>query len=64
MLMSFAWLASYCAEGFRRALLYEFLPSDSLNKFISSTPTRNRILNWVKLQDITFGIAKGIEYLH
>jgi len=57
-------LVGYCAEGFRRALVYEFLPTDSLNKFISSTPTRNRILNWVKLQDITFGIAKGIEYLH
>ncbi|GLT64187.1 hypothetical protein SLA2020_366950 [Shorea laevis] len=26
--------------------------------------TKNRILNWDKLQDIAFGVAKGIEYLH
>jgi serine/threonine protein kinase len=57
-------LVGYCADGFRRALVYEFLPNDSLDKFISSTPAKNRILNWVKLQDIAFGVAKGIEYLH
>jgi serine/threonine protein kinase len=57
-------LVGYCADGFRRALVYEFLPNDSLDKFISSTPTKNRIFNWVKLQDIAFGVAKGIEYLH
>jgi serine/threonine protein kinase len=52
-------LVGYCADGFRRALVYEFLPNDSLDKFISSTPTKNRIFNWVKLQDIAFGVAKG-----
>jgi serine/threonine protein kinase len=51
-------LVGYCTDGFRRALVYEFLPNDSLNKFISSTPAKNRILNWVKLHDIAFGIAK------
>jgi serine/threonine protein kinase len=38
-------LVGYCADGFRRALVYEFLPNDSLDKFISSTPAKNRILN-------------------
>jgi serine/threonine protein kinase len=57
-------LVGFCADGFRRALVYEFLPNDSLEKFISSTAAKNRILNWDKLQDIAFGVAKGIEYLH
>ena len=29
-------LVGFCADGFRRALVYEFLPNDSLKKFISS----------------------------
>ncbi|XP_059459783.1 rust resistance kinase Lr10-like [Corylus avellana] len=57
-------LVGFCADGFRRALVCEFLPNDSLEKYISSTATKNRILNWDKLQDITIGVAKGIEYLH
>ncbi|XP_059456800.1 rust resistance kinase Lr10-like isoform X2 [Corylus avellana] len=57
-------LVGLCADGFRRALVYEFLPNDSLEKFISSTDTKECILNWDKLHDIALGIAKGIEYLH
>uniref|UniRef100_A0A2N9HRX0 Protein kinase domain-containing protein n=1 Tax=Fagus sylvatica TaxID=28930 RepID=A0A2N9HRX0_FAGSY len=56
-------LVGFCADGFRRALVYEFLPNDSLEKFISSVDS-NRFLGWDKLQDIALGIAKGIEYLH
>nr|XP_023916389.1 rust resistance kinase Lr10-like [Quercus suber] len=56
-------LLGFCADGFRRALVYEFLPNDSLEKFISSVDS-NRFLGWEKLQDIALGIAKGIEYLH
>jgi len=57
-------LVGFCADGIRRALVYEFLPNDSLEKFISSTAAKNLILNWDKLQDIAYGVAKGIEYLH
>jgi serine/threonine protein kinase len=57
-------LVGFCADGFRRALVYEFLPNDSLEKFISSRDTKNSVLNWDKLQDISLGVAKGIEYLH
>jgi serine/threonine protein kinase len=57
-------LVGFCADGFRRALVYEFLPNYSLEKFISSTDTKNRFLGWDKLQDIAIGIAKGIDYLH
>ncbi|CAL5344125.1 unnamed protein product [Camellia sinensis] len=56
-------LVGYCADGFRRALLYEFLPNNSLEKFISTDKEKNS-LGWEKLHDIALGIAKGIEYLH
>ncbi|XP_040989531.1 rust resistance kinase Lr10-like [Juglans microcarpa x Juglans regia] len=57
-------LVGFCADGFRRALVYEFLPNDSLEKFISSADAKNGFLGWEKLRDIALGIAKGIEYLH
>jgi serine/threonine protein kinase len=57
-------LVGFCTDGFIRALVYEFLPNDSLEKFISSRATKSRILNWDKLQNIALGIAKGIEYIH
>ncbi|THG01067.1 hypothetical protein TEA_027290 [Camellia sinensis var. sinensis] len=56
-------LVGYCADGFRRALLYEFLPNNSLDKFISSNQEKHS-LGWEKLHDIALGISKGIEYLH
>jgi serine/threonine protein kinase len=57
-------LVGFCADGFRRALVCDFLPNDSLEKLISSTADKNCFLNWNKLQDIALGVAKGIEYLH
>ncbi|KAG8367235.1 hypothetical protein BUALT_Bualt16G0051500 [Buddleja alternifolia] len=57
-------LVGFCAEGFRRALLYEFLPNESLEKFIFQTGPKRNSLGWAKLQDIALGIANGIEYLH
>ncbi|XP_043694855.1 rust resistance kinase Lr10-like [Telopea speciosissima] len=57
-------LVGFCADGYRRALVYEFLPNGSLEKFIFSRDTKRPILGWEKLQDIAIGIAKGIEYLH
>ena len=57
-------LVGFCADGFRRALIYEFLPNNSLEKFIFSSTINNYSLGWEKLQDIALGIAKGIEYFH
>ncbi|GMP67762.1 hypothetical protein CsSME_00027643 [Camellia sinensis var. sinensis] len=56
-------LVGYCADGFKRALVYEYLPNDSLEKFISSNQEKCS-LGWERLQGIALGIAKGIEYLH
>ncbi|KAK9939118.1 hypothetical protein M0R45_015826 [Rubus argutus] len=57
-------LVGYCADGFRRALVYEFLPNGPLQNFLSSADNENSFLGWDRLQDIALGIAKGIEYLH
>ncbi|CAL9005261.1 unnamed protein product [Prunus brigantina] len=57
-------LVGFCADGFIRALVYEFLPNGSFQNFLSSADNKNSFLGWDKLQDIAIGIAKGIEYLH
>ncbi|XP_050136577.1 rust resistance kinase Lr10-like isoform X4 [Malus sylvestris] len=59
-----ARLVGFCADGFVRALIYEFFPNGSLQDFISSADSKNSFLGWDKLHDIALGIAKGIEYLH
>ena len=59
-----AHLVGYCADGFQRALIYEYLPNKSLEKYIFSSNGKSHILGWEKLQDIALGIAKGIGYLH
>ncbi|XP_052197253.1 rust resistance kinase Lr10-like [Diospyros lotus] len=56
-------LVGFCVDGFRRALIYEFLTNYSLEKFISSNKERLS-LGWKKLQDIALGVARGVEYLH
>ncbi|KAL1363653.1 LEAF RUST 10 DISEASE-RESISTANCEUS RECEPTOR-LIKE PROTEIN KINASE-like 2.4 [Arachis hypogaea] len=58
-------LVGFCLEGSRKALIYEFMPNGSLEKFVhkkadQSTPA----LSWDKLYQIAIGIAKGLEYLH
>ncbi|RVW87494.1 Rust resistance kinase Lr10 [Vitis vinifera] len=57
-------LLGFCADGYKRALIYEFLPNESLDKFIFLAFGNNYSLGWHKLQDIAIGIAKGIEYFH
>ncbi|KAF3948417.1 hypothetical protein CMV_025584 [Castanea mollissima] len=56
-------LIGYCAEGLKRALIYEFMPNSSLDKYIFSQEG-NIILSIEKTYDISFGVARGIEYLH
>ncbi|XP_065868923.1 rust resistance kinase Lr10-like [Euphorbia lathyris] len=54
----------FCADGYRRALVYEYLSNDSLEKFICAPDAKDKFLGWKRLQDIAVGAAKGIEYLH
>lgn len=53
-------LVGFCADGFRRALVYEFLPKGSLQQYVSSLDTEH-FIGWKKLQDIALGIARRIE---
>ncbi|KAL6321695.1 hypothetical protein AAG906_031204 [Vitis piasezkii] len=57
-------LVGFCANGVKRALIYEFLPNESLEKYIFSKSVKDCSLRWETLQNIALGIAKGIEYLH
>ncbi|OVA11311.1 Protein kinase domain [Macleaya cordata] len=57
-------LLGFCADGFQRALIYEFMPNKSLDKFIFSKKGKKPYLGWEKIQNIAISIARGIEYLH
>nr|AJA71625.1 receptor kinase-like protein [Triticum aestivum] len=45
----------------RRALVYEYMPHGSLEKYIFSP---EKSFSWDKLNQIALGIARGIDYLH
>ncbi|XP_058193719.1 LEAF RUST 10 DISEASE-RESISTANCE LOCUS RECEPTOR-LIKE PROTEIN KINASE-like 2.1 isoform X3 [Rhododendron vialii] len=58
-------LLGFCFEGSRRALVYEFMPNGSLDKFIHDGGSLTyRQLGWEALYQIAIGIARGLEYLH
>lgn len=59
-------LLGFCYEGRRRALVYEFMPNGSLEKFIYCTIPKDseQHLGVDKLYEIALGIARGLEYLH
>jgi serine/threonine protein kinase len=56
-------LIDFCVEGSKRALVYEFMPNGSLNKYIF-LPEVSTLLSYDKMYDIALGVARGIEYLH
>ncbi|KAG2283380.1 PR5-like receptor kinase [Brassica napus] len=55
-------LLGFCYEGDKRAIIYEFMPNGSLDKFISENMSAKR--DWEKLYDIALGVSRGLEYLH
>ncbi|KAM7522912.1 hypothetical protein LguiA_012814 [Lonicera macranthoides] len=58
-------LMGFCFEGRKRALIYEFMPNGSLEKFIyNGISSTNHQLGWDKSYRIAIGIARGLEYLH
>ena len=54
-------LVGFCSEETVRALIYEFMPRGSLDKYIFSS---EKSFSWDKLNEIALGIARGINYLH
>ncbi|CAA2975954.1 LEAF RUST 10 DISEASE-RESISTANCE LOCUS RECEPTOR-LIKE PROTEIN KINASE-like [Olea europaea subsp. europaea] len=58
-------LLGFCFEGSKRALIYEFMPNGSLEKFICNNSFIAEChLGWEKLFQIAVSVAQGIEYLH
>nr|XP_043616244.1 PR5-like receptor kinase [Erigeron canadensis] len=54
-------LLGFCIEGKKRALMYEFMPNGSLDKFLCRDSSH---LDCNTLFQIAKGIARGLEYLH
>ncbi|VFQ70299.1 unnamed protein product [Cuscuta campestris] len=57
-------LIGFCVEGTKRALVYEFMPNGSLDKYVLSQEGSASTMTWEKLRQISLGVARGIEYLH
>ncbi|KAK2399538.1 rust resistance kinase Lr10 [Trifolium repens] len=57
-------LIGFCVEGSKRALIYEFMPNGSLEKYIFSHTEASNSLSCEKLYDISLRVVRGIEYLH
>ncbi|XP_020207901.1 rust resistance kinase Lr10 isoform X2 [Cajanus cajan] len=56
-------LIGYCFEGEKRALVYEYMPNGSLDKYIFSKEG-SVPLSYEKTYEISLGVAHGIAYLH
>ncbi|XP_050386602.1 rust resistance kinase Lr10-like isoform X2 [Argentina anserina] len=56
-------LVGYCVEGSKRALVYDFMPNGSLEKYIYSNAYA-LMVSVKKMYEISLGVAQGIEYLH
>ncbi|CAL4894723.1 unnamed protein product [Urochloa decumbens] len=58
-------LLGYCFQGPKRALIYEYMPNGSLDRFAFGESSKGEnSLSWERLFDIAVGIARGLEYLH
>jgi serine/threonine protein kinase len=59
-------LLGFCLQGSKRALIYEYMTSGSLERYTFGNNAAQDLntLSWERLFDIVLGIARGIEYLH
>ncbi|KAK7343053.1 hypothetical protein VNO80_26015 [Phaseolus coccineus] len=57
------YLIGYCAEGQKHALVYDYMPNGSLDKYIFSKE-ESIPLSYEKTYEISLGIARGIAYPH
>ncbi|AES80582.1 putative glycerophosphodiester phosphodiesterase, protein kinase RLK-Pelle-LRK10L-2 family [Medicago truncatula] len=64
--MNIVSLLGYCYEANKRALIYEFMPKGSLDKFIYKSGFPDAVCDFDSntLFQIAIGIARGLEYLH
>ena len=57
-------LVGFCVERSKWALIYDFMPNGSLDKFIFFDGEKSAPLSWDRLYKIALGVGRGIEYLH
>ncbi|KAF6150444.1 hypothetical protein GIB67_023943 [Kingdonia uniflora] len=59
-------LLGFCFDRSKRALIYEFMPNGSLEKFIYKDKQleTSSSLPWEKLYENVIGVSRGLEYLH
>ena len=57
-------LVGFCIQRSKWALVYDFMPNGSLDKFVFLDQGNNIPLNWERLYKIALGVGRGIEYLH
>ncbi|CAL9239580.1 unnamed protein product, partial [Arabidopsis halleri] len=64
-------LLGFCFEGYKRAIIYEFMENGSLDKYISSKLVavgalhkKSSNMDWMELYGIALGVARGLKYLH
>eukprot|EP00257_Ricinus_communis_P021669 XP_015581207.1 rust resistance kinase Lr10 [Ricinus communis] len=56
-------LVGFCVDKSKRALVYEFMPNGSLEKYLFAQEGINTI-SVKNMYEIALGVARGIEYLH
>ena len=54
-------LIGFCVEGSKRALLYDFMPNGSLDKYIFPEKEGNISLSLEKMYEISLGVAMGLN---
>ncbi|OEL22005.1 Protein SUPPRESSOR OF NPR1-1 CONSTITUTIVE 4 [Dichanthelium oligosanthes] len=58
-------LLGFCLQGSKRALIYEYMPNGSLERYaFGNNSAEDQNLRWDKLFDIVVGIARGLDYLY
>ncbi|KAL6321039.1 hypothetical protein AAG906_012021 [Vitis piasezkii] len=56
--------SGHLVAGSKRALVYDFMPNGSLDKYIFPQQEDRISLSYRKMYAISLGVAHGIEYLH
>lgn len=57
-------LLGYCVHGTEKILVYEYVPHESVDKFLFKEAEKREQLDWKRRFGIITGVAKGLLYLH
>ncbi|KAJ3703238.1 hypothetical protein LUZ61_006943 [Rhynchospora tenuis] len=57
-------LVGYCLEDDQKLLVYEYMPSGSVEDHLFDLKRGQQPLDWFTRMRIAFGAAEGLEYLH